>query len=137
MRIVRSDPADPRTHGENHLDHLVQRGFVACSTKRAMVFFLLDRLEGGRGIQHTCAARAQHVPRHVEQADPRSMQEHGDRRLLAQVESGGEVERIDAAERSVLAFEDKVFDRGDRVRVGRVAKSREQGFRFVHETDRS
>ena len=57
------------------------------------------------------------------------MQEHGDRGLLAQIESGGEVERIDAAERSVLAFEDKVFDRGDRVRVGRAAKRPRTGFR--------
>ena len=53
--------------------------------------------------------------------------------LLAQIEPGGEVERIDAAKRSVLAFEDKVFERGDRVRVGRAAKNREQGFGFVHE----
>ena len=134
MRIVRRDPADPRTDGENHLDHLVQRGLVACRTKRAMILFLLDRLEGRRGIQHASTAWAQHVPRHVEQADPRSMQQHGDRGLLAQIEPGGEVERIDAAERSVLAFEDKVFERGDRVRVGRTAKSREQGFGFAHET---
>ena len=60
------------------------------------------------------------------------MQQHGDRGLLAQIESGGKVERIDAAERSVVAFEDKVFERGDRVRASRAAKGREQDFGFVH-----
>ena len=65
------------------------------------------------------------------------MQQHGDRGLLAEIELGGEVERIDAAERSVLAVEDKVLERGDRVRVGRAAKNREQGFGFAHETEPS
>ena len=97
VRVVRPNPAHPGTDGENHLDHLVQRRLVAGRTGCAVIVFLADRLQGRRGIQHAAATGAQHVPGHVEQTDPRGLEQHGDRGLLPQTELSGEFQRVDVA----------------------------------------
>ena len=78
MRIVRRDPPHARAHGEGDLDHLVERRLVGLRAQRAVVGLLVHRLELLAGVEHAAAARAQHVPVQLEQAEPRGVQEGAD-----------------------------------------------------------
>ena len=75
MRVVRRDPAHARADGEGDFDHLVERRLVAGGAQRAVIFVLVHGLERRVGVEHAAAARAEHVPRHFEQAEPGRMQE--------------------------------------------------------------
>ena len=130
IRIVPRDPAHARAYGEHDLDHLVQRRLVAASTQRAVVFIVVDRLQRRAGFQHAAAAGAQHVPGHVEDAEPRRMQERGDGVLLVEVIGFGEVEHIEPAQGAVAALRDQPFDRLRRLRGRRSAAGRRTGPRF-------
>ena len=84
MRIVRRDPAHARVDGEGDLDHLVEGRLVAGRAEGAVVVPLLHRLERRAGVEHAAAARAQHVPRQLEDAQARGVQERRDRLLLVE-----------------------------------------------------
>ena len=81
IRIVGGDAADARADREDDLDHLVQRRLVAGGTERTIVETFVDGLEAGIGAEHAAAAGAEHVPRHLEQAEPGGVQEGGDGRV--------------------------------------------------------
>ena len=94
LRIVRRDPPHARAHGEGDLDHLVQRRLVGARAERAVVGFLVHRLELLAGVEHPAAARAQHVPVQLEQADPRGMQEAADGLFLVEAAVGREISAL-------------------------------------------
>ena len=124
--IVRRDPAHARAHGEAHLDHVVERRLVVEVAERAIVFVGTHALERGVGVEHAAAARAQHVPRHVEQADLRGVQERRDRPLFVEAFAPGEVEHVDASELSIRRIADQPLDGGHAIGVGRLLQDREQ-----------
>ena len=132
MRIVRGDAAHARIDREGDLDHLVERRLIAGGAERAVVGLLAHGLERVHGVEHAAAAGAQHVPGQFEQAEPRGMQEAADRLFLVEPALGGEVQHVDAAQLPVGAVGDQRFDRGDDLRVGRIAQGAEQGRRVVH-----
>jgi hypothetical protein len=108
--IVGGDPAHARGNGERHLHHLVQRGLVTGGAQRAAVGLLAHGLERGVGVQHASAARAEHVPRHLEQTEAGGVQEAADHPVLVEAVLPGEVEDVDAVELEVLALGDEALD---------------------------
>jgi hypothetical protein len=91
-------------------------------------------LESLRGVEHPAAARAQHVPGHFEQPQPRGVQETADRLFLVESMLGGEVQDIDAAQFPVAAVADHRFDRADDILVSRTAQRIEQRLGVAHAT---
>ena len=63
----------------------------------------IEGLQGRGRFEHAAAAGTEHVPGHVEDAEPRRMDERADRRFLVEAVRGGEGERVDAVERPVRA----------------------------------
>ncbi len=132
VRIVRRNPAHARADGEGDLDHLVERRLVGLRTQRAVVGLLVHRLELQAGVEHAAAAGAQHVPVQLEQAEPRGVQEGADDFFFVETALGGKCQHVDAAQMPVLAVADQRLDRGENIRIGRIAKRAEQGLRVVH-----
>ena len=124
--IVRRDPAHARAYREADLDHVVERRLVVEVAERTIVFAGTHALERGVGVQHAAAARAQHVPRHVEQADLRGVQERRDRPLFVEAFAPGEIEHVDATELSIRRIPDQPLDGGHAGGVGRLLQDREQ-----------
>src|SRR3546814_10234826 len=87
--VCSSDLADR----EDDLDHLVERRLVAGGAERAGVLLALHRLQRGVGIEHPAAARAEHVPRQLEEAEPGGMQEGGNGLLFVEPLPGGKGDR--------------------------------------------
>ena len=99
--IVGGDAAHPRAHREGDLDHLVERRLVAARAQSAGIFLVIDGLERRAGIEHAAATGTEHVPRQFEQAEPRGMEERGERALFIEAVLGGEIERVDAAQLAI------------------------------------
>ena len=119
---MRGDFANPGAYGETHLDHFVQRGFIACGAKRTVVFLLVHSLERGAGVEYATAARTQQIPRHFKQSQPCAMQECGNRQFLVEIVGCGKIKDVDAIERAVRAFPHQAFDRLRHRRVGGLAQ---------------
>ncbi len=54
--------ARARTDGKCHLDHLVEREFVAGGAEGASIFRLFHRLQCRGRVEHAAAAWTEHVP---------------------------------------------------------------------------
>ena len=112
--IVGGDPADAGADRERHLDHFVERRLISGGAEGAVVFCLIDRFQRGAGIEHAAAARAEHVPGHVEQAQPRRMQESRGHLLIGEAVACRESQGIDAIEIGVDPLANQGLDgRGD------------------------
>ena len=119
-RIMRADAPDSRIDGEGDFDQLVEGRLVILHAERAEIVVAIDALQGDGRFEHAAAAGAEHVPRHVEEAEPRRMNERADRRLLVEPALGGESERVDAVERPVRPGFDRRLQRVGDVRVRRL-----------------
>ena len=82
--IMRGDAANARVDRERDLDQLVERRFVIGRAKRAIIVGVTEGLQGRARLEHAAASRAQHVPRHVEQSEPRRMDEAADGLFLVE-----------------------------------------------------
>ena len=127
--------AHARAHRERHLHHLVERGLVAGRAERAVILARLDRLERGAGIENAAAARAQHVPGEIEQAQARRMQEGRDQALRVEPGLGREIRNVDAVEVAILSVPDQPLDRIRRIGVGRLPQHREKVLDFTHDAE--
>src|SRR4029077_5745811 len=90
-------------------------------------------LQRGVDVEHAATARAQHVPRQLEQADAGRVQEGGNRLLFVEAAGVAEIEDVDAAELVVWRVVDQPLDGGDAVRVRCLAQNCEQCLRFTHD----
>jgi hypothetical protein len=108
--VVRRDPAHPPADRERHFDDLVEGRAISGRAPGAGIFVLVDALQGRRGIEHTPAARAQHVPRQFEDPEPGGVQKSGDHALLVEAGPGGEIEHVDAAKRPVRRVLNELLD---------------------------
>ncbi len=61
----------------------------------------IEGLQGRGRFEYAAAAGTEHVPGHLEDAEPRRMDERTDHRFLVEAVRGGEGERVDAVERPV------------------------------------
>jgi hypothetical protein len=129
---VGSDAAYARAYGEGNLHHLVEDRLVSRSAQPARIFLAIEGLEGRAGIEHAAAAGTEHVPRQLEQAEPRRVQEGGDHPLFIEAILGGEGERVDAAEVAIGRLAHRALDRGNTLGVGRLPQHAEKGFGFAH-----
>lgn len=129
---VGGDGAHPRADGERHLHHLVQGRFVAGRAERAQVLVLVHRLQRGVGMEHPAAARAEDVPRHLEQPQPRAVQEGVQRLLRRHPVARREVQGIDAVQVRVLPLPHQLFERRHHPGVRRLPQYAEPCFRFAH-----
>ena len=132
IRIVAGDAAQPRAHGEGDFDHFVERGLVVGGAQRAGIFVVVDGLERRAGVEHAAAGGAKHVPRQFEQAEPRGVQECGDRAFFVEAVLAGEVEHIDAAQFAIRRVADGALNRGDAIGIGRLPQHIEESFAVVH-----
>ena len=115
--IVRGDAPDARVDGKGDLDQLVERRLMGFSAERAEVLVPVDGLQRPGGLQDAAAARAKHVPRHVEEPQPRGMDERPDRRFLVETVALRESQGIDAVERPVGRRGDGGFQGVGRSRI--------------------
>ena len=66
----------------------------------------MDRLQRGVGAEHAAAARAEHIPLHLEETETGCMQKRGDDLLGIEAVLRREGKRIDAREIAVGAVRD-------------------------------
>ena len=132
VRIVRRDFPRARRDGERHLHHLVEIRLVAGGAERAGVVLAVHRFQRLRSVEHAAAAGAEHVPRELEQSQPRRMQEGRDHALLIEPAGGRKVEHVEPAQRRVRGLVDEPFDRRRRRRIRRLPQHREQRPRLAH-----
>jgi hypothetical protein len=127
LRIVRGNAADARVHGKAHFDHVIERRLIVDVAECTMIFLRAHALQRGVGVQHAAAARAQHVPRHVEQADPCGVQEGRDRALFLEPFASREVEHVDAAQPAIGRLADEPLDRRHASSIGRLLRTLNRG----------
>src|SRR5512139_1543 len=84
MGIVGRDSPQARADRKGDFDHFVECRFITGSGERAVVGLLVHGPERVGGIEHAATARTENVPGQLEQPEPRSVQETGDRLFLAQ-----------------------------------------------------
>ena len=132
VRLMRGDAADTGAHREAHLHGVVERRLVGHPAERAMVVLLPHALQRGVGVEDASAARAEDVPGHLEQAQPRRMQEGRDHLLLVQAAAGREADGVDARELLIGAVPHKILDRADRFGIGRAAQGFEERIGILH-----
>ena len=101
--IVGRDPTDLRIDGEGDFDEFVERWRVVRGAEGTHVFGTVERLERGPGFENAAAAGTEHVPGHVEEADPGGVHQRADHQLFAELMLRGEGERIDAAVKHEIA----------------------------------
>ena len=132
---MRANAAHTRADREGDLDEIVDGRLVAGGAQRAIVIVMSQRFQRRVRIEHTAAARAQHVPAHIEQAEPRGMQESGDHLLLVEPGSVREIEQVDAVEIAILTVSDQLLHGIDDGRVGRLSEDCELGLGVVAHAD--
>ncbi len=125
VRLVRRDPADPPAEREGHLDHVVESRRIPLGAERADIFVAIDGLERGARVEHSAAARAQHIPRQFENAEPRGMQKGRDDTLVIESLPCREIDQVDAAQLAVRGLGYKTLDRRHRFGVDRLPQDRE------------
>jgi hypothetical protein len=129
--VVCGDATNARADGECHLDHLVKSRLVAGRAQAASVDVVVDGLEAGVGAEHTAAAGAKYVPRHLEDAETRGVQEGGNGVVLGEAPPPGEVKDVDAVEFAVVCRRaTSALHRRDDLRFRCAAQDRETGTRF-------
>jgi hypothetical protein len=130
--VLGGDSAHPRAHGESYLHHLVQRRLVIGGAERAEILVALHGLQRGVGLQYAAATGTEHVPRHVENADPCGMQECGDGAVVVQPVRGGEGHGVDAAELPVVGLRDETLHRVHGGSLGGLPEQGEHRLGFAH-----
>ncbi len=123
---VRRDPPHARVHREAHLDHVVERRLVVEIAEGAIVLVGTHALQRRVGVQHAAAARAQHVPRHVQKADLASLQERGNRPLFVERLAVGKVEHVDARQPAVGRIAHQSFKCCDTIGISRLPQQCKQ-----------
>ena len=130
--IMRADAADSRINRERDLDQLIESRFVILHAERTEIVVAIEGLQGRGRFEHAAAARTEHVPGHVEEAEPSRMDERADHRLLVEPALGGEGERVDAVQRSVRSGFDGGFQRGGDRRLRRLPQEFPERRCFSH-----
>ncbi len=128
VRVVRRDPAHPATDRERHFDDLVEGRRVTGRTPGTGVFVLVDALQRGAAVEHAAAARAQHVPRQFENAEPRRMQKSGNCPLLIEPGLPGKIQHVDPAQGTVRSIPNQRLDRLGTHRDRRIAAEPQTDF---------
>jgi len=127
---VRGDSPHPRTDGKRDLDDFVERRFAILSAKDARVFSLLYGLKRRARIEDATASGTEDVPRHIENAESRAVQESSDHVILIELVLGGKREGIDSAKLTVRCVLDELFDRAHWLRLRRLSQKSEETFGF-------
>src|SRR5947207_11790130 len=122
---MRRDSPHPRTDGERDLDHLVQGRFTPSGAKDTSVFGLSYGLKRGAGIENAAASGTKDVPRHIENAESRAVQESRKHIILIEPVPGGKGKGVDAAKLAVRRVLDQLFNRTHRFRLCRLPQSTE------------
>ena len=129
---MRGDLAEPWADGEGDLHHIVERGLIGGGAEGAFVFRLIEGLQRRIGVEHPGAAAADDIPGHLEQAEPRRMQEGGDEALLVDPFLGRESQGVDLVERVIGRVADHALDHGDGTGVRGLLQDGEEGLSFAH-----
>ena len=108
---MRRNPAHPPVDRERHLDDFVEDRLITGRTPGAMVLPAVHVPQGRAGIEHPGTARAQHIPRELEEAEARGVQKGGDRFLFVEAPLRREIEHVDPAQIAVRRIPHQLFDR--------------------------
>src|SRR5439155_11866098 len=107
---MRRDPAHPPADRECDLDDFVENRRIAGGTPGAVVVVAVDALQRLARLEHAAAARAQHVPRQLENPEPGSVQKCGDRTFFIEMPPCREIQHVDAAKRAIRGVLDQRLD---------------------------
>jgi hypothetical protein len=122
-----------RTRGFTvNVDHFIECVLIAGGAQRAGVLRPVDGFQRRTRVEHAATTGAQYIPRQLEQAQARGVQERGNHALLVQSGLGGKVERIDSAQLTIGCVADQRLDGGHDLGIGRLPQGAEQGWCFAH-----
>ena len=80
--VMRCNLANSRTYSEGYFHHLVECGLVPSGAESAAVPIAVYELERSAGVEDAAASGTQNVPREIEEAKPRRVEESCDQVLL-------------------------------------------------------
>ena len=129
---MRRNPAHPPVDRERHLDDLVEDRRITRRTPGAMVFLAVHVPQRGARIEHAPTARAQHIPRELEEAEARGVQKGGDRFLFVETPLRREIQHVDPAEVAIRRIPHQLLDRTYDAGIGGLLQKRKQVFGFAH-----
>ena len=132
VRAVAGDAADAGVDGKGDLDQFIQRRRIIGGAERAVVFGPHHGFQRGIGVQHPAAAGTQHVPRQIENAQRRRVQEPGDGALRVQRATQRKGGHVHAQEIAVVAVAEQCFDGVRHVRIRRLPQQPEQRIGLGH-----
>ena len=133
VRIMRRDPAHPPVDRKRHLDDLVEDRRITSGAPGAVVLLAVDTPQRGARVEHAAAARAQHVPRQLEEtraarrAERRRSHFSSSRPRLRR-----KIQHVDPAEVAIRRIPHQLLDRIDAAGIGRLPQKRKQIFGFAH-----
>src|SRR4029079_18919028 len=96
------------------------------SAKDASVFGMSYGFKRRAGIENAAASGTKNVPRHIENAESRTVQKGRKHITLIEPVSGGKGEGVDTAQLAVRRVVDELFDCTHRVRLCRLPQSAEE-----------
>jgi hypothetical protein len=104
---------------------------VPNSAKDALIFGLPYPLKRRARIEHAPASGTQNVPRHIENAESRTVQKSCNHIFFIESMPGGKGESVNTAKIAVRAVPDELFDRTHRFRFRRLSQSIEESVGFA------
>ena len=123
-----------RAYREGHLDQIVERRLIARGAESAIILRAIQGLQAFVGGENTGAARAHHVPCHLEHAEPHRIQQRRDDPLLVDVGLGREIKRIHLVQGMIRGIPHHTLEHVDDAFVGRLTQGHKQGLGFAHAT---
>ena len=132
--IMGRDLPHARAYREGHLDQIVERRLIARGAESAIILRAIQRLQAFVGGKNAGAARAHHVPCHLEHAEPHRIQQRRDDPLFVDAFLAREIKRVHLVQGMIRGIPHHALEHVDNVFVGRLTQGRKQGLGFAHAT---
>ncbi len=131
---VGRDLPQARAYREGHLDQVVERRLIARGAESAIILRPIQGLQAFVGGENAGAARAHHVPCHLEHAEPHRIQECCDDLLLADALLGREIKRVHLVQGMIRGIPHHALEHVHNGLVGRLTQGHKQSLGFAHPT---
>ena len=132
--IMGRDFSHARAYRKSHLDQIVERRLIARGAERAIILRPIQRLQAFVGGKNPGAARAHHVPCHLEHAEPHRIQERCDDPLFVDALRACEIKRVHLVQGMIRGIPHHTLEHVDNGFVGRLTQGRKQSLGFTHAT---
>ena len=132
--IMGRDLSHARADREGHLDQIIERRLIACGAESAIILRPIQGLQAFVGGKNPGAARAHHVPCHLEDAEPHRIQERCDDPIFVDALHTGEIERVYLVQGMIRGIPHHTLEHVHNGFVGRLTQGRKQRLGFAHAT---